>query len=64
MNNQYITASAAAKMLGFSRQYIFDKLIAKGKIKGIFRIGRNVMVPMSWVEWKHCHIKRKKNDAL
>ncbi len=49
MNNQYITVSAAARLLDVSRQYISAQ-IKKGKIKGFYRIGHNVMIQLSWVE--------------
>ncbi len=62
MNNQYVTESVAARFLGVSRQYI-SKQIALGKIKGTYRLGVNVMVPFSWVEWKKYRIRKINNDA-
>jgi len=56
-NRPYMTASSAARELGYTQGGYLSTLCAAGKIPGAYKSGRIWLVPVVWVE------EQKKKDA-
>ena len=62
----YLTAARAAEMLGYAKSSKSSNLGAKakaGRIPGAIKLGRDWLLPLSWVEQKLAETAEREKDG-